>query len=220
MFSFAKAGMLLQLLIMSKSKPMRAIFVALFAGAVCAGAASAASLSKTYAYFSVSGRTADQLERDMARRGPRVGNSLLGHPGAAELKFTGKIDYTEANGRCRVKGARFHVRARISLPRWRDRKRSDRDLVFVWDTLARDIKRHEEQHVIIAKRHAREIEQEIMALGSARDCKILEARAGQITDRILDKHDRAQAQFDRVEALNYESRLKRLLRYYAQQQGR
>lgn len=199
---------------------MRIAFAALLAGAIGAAPAWAASLSKTYAYFSVSGRTAEQIERDMARRGPRVGNSLLGHAGAAELKFTGKIDYAEAKGRCRVKNAHFHVRAQISLPRWRDRRRSDRDLVFVWDTLARDIKRHEEQHVIIAKNHAREIEQAIKKLPSARDCKTLEAKAGEITDRILEKHDRAQARFDRVEAINYESRLQRLLRYYAEQQGR
>ena len=205
---------------MFQPRPMRILLVTALAGLICAVPASAASISKTYAYFSVRGRTAEQLERDLAKQGPRVGNSLLGHPGAAELRFTGKVDYTASDDRCRVKSASFHVRAKISLPRWHDRKRSNRDLVFVWDTLARDIKRHEEQHVIIAKRHAHEIEQAIMALPAARDCKVLEAKAGKITDEILEKHDRAQAQFDRVEALGYESRLQRLLRYYAEQQGR
>ena len=205
---------------MSRKQSMRILPAALIAAVLAAGPASAATLSKTYAYFSVHGKTAEQLENEMAKRGPRVGGSLLGHPGAAELRFSGKIDYAEADGSCRVKSARFHVRAKISLPRWSDRQRGDRDLVFVWDTLARDIKRHEEQHVIIAKRHARQIEQAILALPAARDCKTLEAKAGKITDRILDEHDRAQARFDRAEAANYESRLQRLLRYYAEQQGR
>ncbi len=198
----------------------RAVLSALVAATALALPVQAASLSKTYAYFSVRGHTAEQIERDMARRGPRVGGSQYGHPGAAQLKFNGKIDYVESNGRCSVKDARFHVKARISLPRWRDRKRSDRDLVFVWDTLARDIKRHEEQHVIIAKNHARKVERAIMGLRPAKDCKVLERKAGEITDRILEEHDRAQARFDRIEAKNYESRLKRLLRYYAEQRDK
>lgn len=205
---------------MVRSTHMRILCAALLAGSMGAGPAWTASVSKTYAYFSVRGQTAEQIERDMARRGPRVGLGRIGHPGAAELTFKGKVDYTEGNGRCRIGDATFHVKAKITLPRWRDRRRGERDLVFVWDTLARDIKRHEEQHVIIAKNHARQIEDEIKALYPARDCETLERKAGRITERVLKEHDRAQAQFDRVEAINYESRLKRLLRYYAEQQSR
>ena len=40
--------------------------------------------------------------------------------------------------------------------------------------------------------------------------------AAQITATILAKHDRAQVQFDRVESVNFESRILRLLRYRMQ----
>ncbi|TIO99636.1 MAG: peptidase, partial [Mesorhizobium sp.] len=48
------------------------------------------------------------------------------------------------------------------------------------------------------------------------------AQAAQISAAILAKHDRAQVQFDRVESVNFESRIIRLLRYRMQrtQSGR
>ena len=37
--------------------------------------------------------------------------------------------------------------------------------------------------------------------------------ARQVTQKILAKHDRAQVEFDRVEGINFERRIIRLLRY-------
>ncbi|TIO37860.1 MAG: DUF922 domain-containing protein, partial [Mesorhizobium sp.] len=91
-----------------------------------------------------------------------------------------------------------------------------------WDTLSADIKRHEERHVEIAKNHARELEDALKATYPQRTCEAAKAQAAQISAAILAKHDRAQVQFDRVESVNFESRIIRLLRYRMQrtQSGR
>ena len=49
--------------------------------------------------------------------------------------------------------------------------------ILVWDTLASDIKRHEESHVSIAKAHAREMEQAVLALPRGASCAAVGEKA-------------------------------------------
>lgn len=173
--------------------------------------AGAATLVKTYSYFTVRGRTLDDIQREFSRRGPAVGD--LRHPGATRMSFTTRIGYAEQGSSCRVVSARVTVKVHVILPRWKQRGRADPDVRIFWDTLSADIKRHEERHVEIAKNHARELENALLATGGQASCKDAAARAKEVTARVLASHDRAQAEFDRVEGINFESRILRLLRY-------
>ena len=78
-------------------------------------------------------------------------------------------------------------------------KNAEQDVRLIWDTLSADIKRHEESHVIIAKNHGREMEQALKGIGRQKNCQIAAAKAKAISARLLEKHDRAQLEFDRVE---------------------
>ncbi len=175
--------------------------------------AKGASLSKQYSYFSVQGSTLEDLEKGLNRRGPKLKSTGRRHAGAAEMEFSTSITYAESKRSCRVNDANVAVKARIILPKWRSRRRADRETRIIWDTLSADIKRHEESHVIIAKNHAREIEQALKGLGSARNCAKLAAKGEKLAARIMKKHDKAQERFDRVEGINFEARMLRLLRY-------
>jgi predicted secreted Zn-dependent protease len=104
----------------------------------------------------------------------------------------------------------------VILPRWRPRRKPEADMRIIWDTLSSDIRRHEGQHTDIAKNYARKLEQSIQALGSAGDCAEMSARVKKTTANVLDEHDRAQQQFDRVESINFEDRFQRLLDYRLQ----
>src|SRR5262245_4857197 len=175
--------------------------------------AGAASLSKTYSYFPVGGKTLEEIETELARRGPQLKGNGLRHPGAAQLEFTTRITYAAGNNGCEVVKASVDVQAKIILPRWRQRAKSDRDTRLVWDTLSADVKRHEETHVMIAKNHARALEQALMVLGRQRDCRVAAAKASATTKRLLALHEGAQKEFDRVEGMTFDSRITRLLRY-------
>ena len=129
------------------------------------------------------------------------------------MEFTTRVGYGERNGRCGVVEARVNVKAEMILPRWNRRSRADGDTRLVWDTLAADIKRHEESHVVIARNHAREIEEAVKEVRNQRSCAIAQEKVKEATARILAKHDREQERFDRIENINFESRLLRLLRY-------
>jgi predicted secreted Zn-dependent protease len=178
---------------------------------------AAANLSKTYSYFTVRGTTLDQLQRELSVRGPQVKSTGRRHPGATQMQFTTRLSYTESKGYCRVDKAVVTVTAKVILPRWSERRGADSDVRNLWDTLSRDIKRHEEGHVVIAKNHAAEIESALRRLGRSRSCETLAGKAESVANRILEKHDRKQAEFDRIEGINFESRMSRLLRYRMEQ---
>lgn len=184
--------------------------------------AGAASVSKTYSYFPIGGTTLEQIEAELSRRGPHVSRSNSRHPGATEMQFTTKIAYAQGHGSCQVADAKTTLTAKVILPKWSRPAKADKDVRLVWDTLVADIKRHEESHLVIAKNYARELEQALMAMGRQKNCEVAAETAKAITEKVLTRHKEAQAEFDRIEGKNFESRLTRLLKYRLQriQDGR
>lgn len=174
--------------------------------------AAAESLTKTYSYFSVRGTTLDELEAQLNKRGPQVNSTGRRHPGATRMQFNTRLGYAEKGGYCRVTEAKVSVKAKVILPRWRQRGGADLDVRLIWDTLSDDIRRHEEHHVAIARKHARDLERKLVRLGRQRTCAIAAEKAKATADKLLAKHDKAQAKFDEVESANFEKRLLKLLR--------
>jgi predicted secreted Zn-dependent protease len=84
---------------------------------------------------------------------------------------------------------------------------------MIWDTLAADIKRHEERHAEIARTHARQLERTILGLPPARNCATLKARVNRVSQDAMTTHDKDQMRFDRIETANFENRMIRLLNY-------
>ncbi|TPI51063.1 DUF922 domain-containing protein [Mesorhizobium sp. B1-1-4] len=181
--------------------------------------AGAANLVKTYSYFAVGGRTLEDIEAQLSKRGPQVKSTGSRHPGATQMAFTTRISYAGQSGSCRIADAAVTVKVKVILPEWSRPRKADADVRLFWDTLSADIKRHEERHVEIAKNHARELEDALKAAYPQKDCDAAKAKAAQITAAILARHDRAQVQFDRVESVNFESRILRLLRYRVERIG-
>ncbi|RUM97967.1 DUF922 domain-containing protein [Pseudaminobacter arsenicus] len=179
--------------------------------------AGAASLSKTYSYFSIGGNTLDEIEADLARRGPHVSASNKRHPGATQMEFTTRLSYKQTTNYCKIVQAHVTVKAKLILPRWRRSRKAEQDVRLIWDTLSADIKRHEESHVVIAKNYAREMEQALKAMDRQKSCRTAADKAKEVTAKILARHDRAQMEFDRVEGKNFESRIMRLLKYRLEQ---
>jgi predicted secreted Zn-dependent protease len=181
--------------------------------------AEAASVNKTYSYFSIGGKTLDEIETELVKRGPKVKTTGRRHPGATQMEFTTRLVYAEREGICMIVKATVSVRAKMILPRWGQRAKADGDTRLIWDTLSADIKRHEESHVVIAKNHARALEQALKGIGRQRSCQLAAAKAKATSEKILARHDHAQDEFDRVEGINFESRIIRLLRYRMERIG-
>jgi predicted secreted Zn-dependent protease len=187
------------------------------AAAILAFASQAQSemiVRKTVTYFSIGGKTAADLDREMAAHGPLLTTGRR-HPGATRVTFSGKASYVSEEGRCSIGEARIVLTTKMMLPRWKNRTKADARMALLWDTLSADIKRHEERHAEIARNHARALEKALQALRPESNCETLKDKVALATTRALEAHDADQKRFDRIEAANFSARMTRLLRYRA-----
>lgn len=175
---------------------------------------------KTTTYFKIGGKTAADLDAELARKGPFTQMTGARHPGATQIRFGGDLTYVNRQGRCAVEDVRVTLDTKIILPRWTNRKRASPEMALIWDALAADIKRHEERHAEIARQHAKLLEQRLTKLRPERDCDRLQDKVSSETDRVTAAHDKAQMEFDRIESRNFEDRLIRILRYKRGAQGK
>ncbi|MBC2773236.1 DUF922 domain-containing protein [Rhizobium sp. AQ_MP] len=173
-------------------------------------------VQKSTTYFKIGGRTAAELDAEMARKGPFTQASGSRHPGATQIRFGGDLTYTRRGNRCAIDDVRVTVETKLILPRWKNRKTASKDMALLWDALAADIKRHEERHAEIARQHAKQLEQRLKKLRPARTCEILQDQVSVVTDEVTVAHDQAQMRFDLVESQNFEDRMLRILRYRRQ----
>jgi len=179
--------------------------------ALCTSASAEVVATKSYSYFDIRGKTADELDQQLSTRGPTANGSSARHPGATKIRFGGEATYVQHDGSCKVGSAKVTVHTQIILPRWRNRKGATKDLSMIWDALSSDIKRHEERHAEIARTQARAMERGILALPAQRNCEAMQELVSEESTRGIDEHDRLQARFDKVEAVNFQNRMMRLL---------
>lgn len=181
-------------------------------------AAADTIVNKQISYFSITGTTAEELDRALIAKGPLTGQTGLRHPGITRIRFGGHVTYIEKENRCYVSKARVTLSTHLILPRWTNRKNAGANLKLIWDTLSADIKRHEERHAEIARTHARSMEQAFLALPPQESCKAMQTLVADTSSAAIEAHDRDQARFDRIEGINFEARLVRLLKYKLQAQ--
>jgi predicted secreted Zn-dependent protease len=192
-------------------------------------------ITKSLSYFPVRGRTAADLDDALSQSGPLLQGTGIRHPGATEMRFGGTVTYVDQQPSdnlfaamltlllnrqgtyCAVDSARITLDTKIILPRWTQRRRAGADLTLIWDTLSGDIKRHEERHAEIARQYARKLESDVKGLRAQPNCQAMEAEVARITESVLAEHDAEQARFDRIEAINFERRMVRLLQYRLEQ---
>ncbi|WP_062227827.1 DUF922 domain-containing Zn-dependent protease [Aureimonas frigidaquae] len=191
---------------------MRNVILALVLGACASQAASAADIAERTRHFTVTGATLEELDRSLARNGPMTGGGDAGHPGATSVTFDGQVNYRPDGTRCRVAVANFQLRTEIILPRWKRPRKPDPVVVLLWETLERDVARHEQQHADIARNWVTRMEMAVRNLAPQRDCHAMETLVARTTNRYLDGHERAQHEFDRQESHEMSLRLRRLLR--------
>lgn len=175
--------------------------------------AAGQTVNRTVTYFSVDGNSLEEIEDGFSQRGPQLDNQGPRHPGATRLEFTTRVTYGEGSGQCSIVDAEVSVNANMILPRWRMQSDADEGVKLIWDTLASDIRRHEEGHIVIARNHAREMTNELREVVNQPSCEAAAERAQEINARIMARHEREQLRFDRIESVNFESRMLRLLRY-------
>ncbi|MCB1451807.1 MAG: DUF922 domain-containing protein [Nitratireductor sp.] len=149
-------------------------------------------------YYSLSGRSFSEIDRQINVHGPTVGG--FGKALAAtSVRMVPEFRFVEENGRCKVGSAHVKVQAHVTLPRLANGGSLKRDLSKAWTNLEEYARLHESVHVSIADRHALNAERILVALPAERDCTAMRSSA-QLTWRLLlASHEKEQLQFDENE---------------------
>jgi predicted secreted Zn-dependent protease len=167
-------------------------------------------IRKSVVYFTITGNTAEQLEAQLARRGPRI-SDLGRHPGGVNIHYSGDVSYHGSGSGCSISKSRVILDVKITLPRWPDRRGASRELVALWDTLQKDISRHENHHAEIAADHAHALQATLRSLPPAGSCDAMRKIVADATKQEIKRQDFDQMQFDMVEMANFKSRMQRLM---------
>ncbi len=162
------------------------------------------STSVSTGYYDVSGSTGKALDRSIARNGPMSGDAFA----ATQLTIipVSIIPQETAEG-CKVRTAKFKLNAKITMPRWTNRKGASADLQDGFDMFSDYAKLHEDIHVKIGEAAVQEMENEVLKIPPQKNCDVLETRVKSVLTRIQARHHKAQLAFDAAE----DKRIKALL---------
>lgn len=188
----------------------RACVLSLAIGLCAMGAASSAEVKERTTYFMVKGNTLAELNRAFGQGGPLLGSGER-HGGATQVTFEGGATYAEVGGRCKVDRAAYRLSLVTTLPRWSPPTNATPDMKVVWRTLRNDVATHEARHAAIAKTWLQRLETRIKALPAESNCARMEKRVAAERREVLNRHDRAQVEFDRRETGRVDARVERQL---------
>ena len=149
-------------------------------------------------YYSVFGRTFEELDQQIALHGPNVGH--VGKALAAtNIHMVPDFRFVSHGGKCHVASAHVAVQAHVTLPRLANPERVKRALSRAWDNLQQYARLHESVHVAIADSYALKAEKLISSLPAQDDCATLHANAVAAFHKLMNEHEREQLQFDEDE---------------------
>ncbi|WP_162652691.1 DUF922 domain-containing protein [Lentilitoribacter sp. Alg239-R112] len=168
------------------------------------------SFSKSYKYYEIGGTTIEDFWRNVALYGPRA-NRKFGVVGLTTFKLDIPYRYSNKNGKCQLTSVEIKLRSTISLPKWVDKSRSDKDMRIFWKALSGDVKRHEEKHVSIAESSFKALEMAILNIKPQRNCKALKKKINALSKQSERARNRAQNNFERDEIRGQKKRLSGLI---------
>ncbi len=171
--------------------------------------AACSSTAVSTGYYNVYGTTGTALDRSIASNGPMSGDAFAATRLTIVPIAVTPVDTEEG---CKVIKAKFKLNARITLPRWTDRKGASVDLQDGFDMYADYARLHESIHVKIGEAAVREMEFAVLNIPPQQDCERLEAKVKSVLADVQARHHKAQLAFDAAESKRINSLLKRASR--------
>lgn len=164
--------------------------------AMCAGVADAKPKFKTrYTYYTVAGKTAQDIYKAMLRRGPRVNGAKAYAATSATTTQDGKLRQSKT---CRIDNYQLNLAFVIKLPRIKNEKvlpASDRRQ---WRQFSAFLKTHEETHRSIWLGCAKDLERRVRSI-KAKTCSQADKKAAQLWDSIRASCSKKHNAFDKAE---------------------
>lgn len=145
------------------------------------------------AFYRIDGRTAPQLNLELARRGPVHGGARW--QGLTDFRMVYSYEVAPGADGCRAAEPRVSVRVVTTLPTWTDRDAAPEWLRADWDLFLGRLRRHEEGHQRIAIGEGEALLQEFASL-AAPDCESLRRNAVELAEAARESVVREQEWWD------------------------
>lgn len=186
-------------------KSFCSILLCLFLGSSNSALAEPTFTTK-YEYFKIGGTSIEALWYDINEKGPKS-NKGVGHAGYTSFDFDNSVGIVPRGGLCQITSIKFHLTSKVQLPKWIDANNSDEEMKIFWKAFSGDVKRHEDQHVEIARQSIIKLEQKLLELKSERSCNVLKRKIRNTINASAKTRDREQNAFERKEIRGQKDRL-------------
>ena len=160
----------------------------------------------TTVYYNVPGTTVEQINQQIAIRGPQDGHAI----GTTETRMTPKVRTVRRDGECRIESADVLLELKVTLPRWAEIDKADSRTRFGLAGLSRHVEEHEQVHVEISQKYAKKIEDALLAMPPQKSCRVLINKARAEFKSLFEEHNDEQRAFDASEREAIERRLAEL----------
>lgn len=191
-------------------------FCSVLLGLLLASSSSAFAEPKfttKYKYFDIGGTNHEALWFDINKKGPKS-NRGVGHAGYTTFKFKNSVGIIPKNGLCQITSIDFHLTSTVQLPKWIDGRKSDNEMKIYWKALSSDVKRHEDQHVEIARQSILNLERKLLEIKPHKSCKVLKRKIRNTINASEKMLDRQQNTFERKEVRGQKERLTKLVEQF------
>lgn len=168
------------------------------------------TFSTKYNYFEIGGTNIRDLWFDINAKGPKS-KMGIGHAGYTSFDFDNSVGIVPKGGKCQITSINFHLTSIVQLPKWTDERNSDEEMKLYWKAFSADVKRHEDQHVEIARQSILKLEQKLLELQPNKSCKVLKKQIRNIINKSAQARNRDQNAFERKEVRGQKNRLTQLV---------
>lgn len=169
-------------------------------------------------YYTVSGKTGEQIYKQLLRKGPRIKGSKAHYIATATIGFEIRnIDGYEWGNQCVIRELDVVIDVVYRIPKWKRPKKVSRELGAAWDAFLAHIWRHERKHTAIAKDTAYELWRAVKGVKGDRrkKCKNMLTPAEKRAEKVYARYHKRQERFDASafgdggQQFRYDARLRR-----------
>ena len=158
-------------------------------------ATAAPTMQSETAYYTVAGKTPQQIRRSIEIRGPKGDGGRAFHA-STRWKVEWAYRWIESNRRCKLNQPQVSLKINMLLPKLATNVQLSAERQAEWDRYAQALLEHEQQHRDYAIAAARELQSALQTLNGWHPCGQLEDQVNDKADRVLDKYERLEREFD------------------------
>lgn len=159
-------------------------------------------VKKSTSYYSVKGSTGKEIDKSIARNGPK-GNLGVHAIATTQARYDlGKPKFGVRGRKCVIEDIRVTVKIKYTIPRWKAPRGASQEVRKNWNEFSKLVIKHENKHGAIAEKGARDLEKEIKRLTGnvSRECRDFGRFASLKFARLARQISRKHRAFDRRES--------------------